>query len=462
MKTRFAPSPTGNLHIGGVRTALFSWLYAKKHGGKFVLRIEDTDQERSKPEYTQAITEGLSWLGIDWDEEPTHQSSRIEHYQKIAQQLIDKNQAYKCYCSKERIEALREQQLKNKQKPKYDGHCRNKTLHDETQPHVIRFATPQLGEIHFKDLIRGEITVKNEELDDVIILRSDGIPTYNFTVVIDDHEMEITHVIRGDDHINNTPRQINIYQALGWEPPQYAHVPMILGSDGKRLSKRHQALDVLEYRKKGILPQALNNYLVRLGWSHGDQEIFSKQEMIEHFDLDHIHHAPATFNQEKLEWLNQHYIKTLEIPQLQKEINWHLAQQKIELKNGPEQKTVIEALRERATTVLELIDQMQDYYQQEINYQTQVAKEHLTPEIRPHLNQLKTKLSELKEWEEEPLKTAFKTVLKENNLKFPQLGLPLRVALIGKPHSPGIDITLKLIGREKTLERLEKAIEYIG
>ena len=308
VRTRFAPSPTGYLHIGGVRTALFSWLYARRHGGQFVLRIEDTDLERSTPESVNAILEGMTWLGLEYDEGPFYQTHRFERYNEVIQELLDKGLAYRCNCSRERLDALRDGQLQRKEKPRYDGHCRG-LLVDPDEPHVIRFRNPQEGSVVVDDRIRGKIIFGNAELDDLIIRRTDGAPTYNLTVVVDDADMGVTDVIRGDDHVNNTPRQVNILKALGKEPPRYAHVPMILGDDGSRLSKRHGAVSVLEYRNQGILPEALLNYLVRLGWSHGDQEVFSLDEMISLFDIDAVNKAASSFNTEKLLWLNQHYIK---------------------------------------------------------------------------------------------------------------------------------------------------------
>ncbi|MDH3871219.1 MAG: glutamate--tRNA ligase, partial [Gammaproteobacteria bacterium] len=307
-KTRFAPSPTGYLHVGGARTALFSWLHARKHGGRFVLRIEDTDLERSTVESVNAILEGVTWLGLEYDEGPFYQTQRFDRYNEVIQRLIDKDLAYYCECPKERLELLREQQMQRKEKPRYDGHCRARQV-DPTKPHVVRFRNPPEGSVIVDDLVRGKVAFRNDELDDLIIRRTDGSPTYNLTVVVDDADMGITHVIRGDDHLNNTPRQINILEALGKTPPRYAHVPMILGDDGSRLSKRHGAVSVMEYRNQGMLPEALLNYLVRLGWSHGDQEIFSLDDMIELFDIEKVNRAASTFNTDKLLWLNQHYIK---------------------------------------------------------------------------------------------------------------------------------------------------------
>ncbi|MGB1581667.1 MAG: glutamate--tRNA ligase, partial [Nevskiales bacterium] len=311
LTTRFAPSPTGYLHVGGARTALYSWLYARHHGGRFVLRIEDTDRERSTPESIQAILDGMAWLGLDSDAEPVYQTQRFDRYAEVMQKLLDEGKAYRCYCTREEIDEMREQAMARKEKPRYDGRCRDRSEPREGVEPVIRFKNPTEGEVVINDLVRGEIRIRNTELDDLIIARSDGTPTYNFVVVVDDADMGITHVIRGDDHINNTPRQINILEAIGAEPPAYAHLPMILGSDGKRLSKRHGAVSVLAYRDEGYLPQALLNYLLRLGWSHGDQEVFSREEMIELFDLKAVQKAAASFDPDKLNWLNQQHMMSL-------------------------------------------------------------------------------------------------------------------------------------------------------
>jgi len=338
MKSRFAPSPTGFLHIGGARTALFAWLWAKKNKSNFVLRIEDTDRERSTQASVEAILDGLEWLGLDYDEGPFYQSDRFGRYNEVIQELLSSGQAYYCDCSKERLESMRETQIENKEKPKYDGCCREKSL----ESGVVRFRNPDDGSVIFNDFVKGEVNISNSELDDLIISRSDGTPTYNLTVVVDDHDMQIECVIRGDDHINNTPKQINLYEALGWSVPKFAHVPMILGSDGSRLSKRHGALNLLSYREEGFLPDALLNYLVRLGWSHGDQEIFSIDEMIELFELKNINNSPASFNQEKLEWINQNYIKTCALSELIKHLNWHLDHLEVNLDDGPKIDELVE------------------------------------------------------------------------------------------------------------------------
>jgi glutamyl-tRNA synthetase len=336
IRTRFAPSPTGYLHIGGARTALFSWLYARKHGGKFILRIEDTDLERSSQESVNAILEGMTWLGLEYDEGPFYQTHRFDRYKEVIQQLLNQGDAYYCYCSKEELEQLRNEQMANKEKPRYNGKCRQESYFVEGQEPVIRFKNPEDGAVTIKDLVKGDIVVANKELDDLIIARSDGTPTYNLTVVVDDMDMGVTHVIRGDDHINNTPRQMNILKALSANVPEYAHLPMILGSDGARLSKRHGAVSVMQYRDDGFLPEALLNYLVRLGWSHGDQEIFSLDEMVEFFDLEQVNVSASSFNREKLVWLNHHYIMTSDPAHVARHLSWHIGQKEIDPTDGPD------------------------------------------------------------------------------------------------------------------------------
>ena len=374
VRTRFAPSPTGYLHIGGARTALFSWLYARKNAGTFILRIEDTDRERSTQASVDAILEGMAWLELNYDEGPFYQTQRFHRYAEVIQQLLDSGHAYRCYCSKDELEQMREQQMARKEKPRYDGYWRerqHKTPPAGVEP-VIRFKNPQAGVVEFDDMVRGKITVSNAELDDLMIARSDGTPTYNFTVVVDDIDMNVTHVIRGDDHINNTPRQINIMQALGFTPPRYAHVPMILGADGQRLSKRHGAVSVMQYRDEGYLPEALLNYLVRLGWSHGDQEIFSRAEMVEYFNLESINRAPAAFSPEKLLWLNQHYLKTLPVETIEQQLIWHLQQQQLDITNGPAIADVINAQRERAKTLVEMVA-ISRYFYEDVNHYDEAA-----------------------------------------------------------------------------------------
>jgi glutamyl-tRNA synthetase len=457
IRTRFAPSPTGFLHIGSARTALFSWLYAKKHQGVFILRIEDTDLERSTEEAVTAIFEGLKWMEIDYDEGPFFQTKRMDRYQEVISQLLKEGKAYRCYCSKERLEKLREDQLANKQKPRYDGHCRNLGHRDESKPYVVRFKNPTSGSVSFEDQIRGVITFQNSELDDLIITRSDGTPTYNFTVVVDDWDMNITHVIRGDDHINNTPRQINILKALGAQLPIYAHVPMILGSDGKKLSKRHGAISVLQYQIDGYLPEALLNYLVRLGWSYGDQEIFSKSEMIEKFSLASISRSPAIFNGEKLLWLNQHYLKSLDPGVYVPQLAWQLDQLSVSY-DTEKLPAVILALRERVKTLKEMADKSRYFFEEFTEYDEKAKKE-LTPDNLKILEHLNNQLKQISQWENENIHQCLVKVSEDLELKLGKVAQPLRAALMGTTTSPPIDVTVELLGKEKTLKRIARALK---
>jgi glutamyl-tRNA synthetase len=459
MRTRFAPSPTGFLHIGGARTALFAWLHARRHHGQFILRIEDTDTERSEKRFVDGIIDGINWLGLDYDEGPIYQMDRMERYHSVIAQLLQENKAYRCYCSKERLENLREQQMANKHKPRYDGHCRDlQTVHDD-KPYVIRFKNPEQGSVCFNDLVRGQIEVQNAELDDLIIQRTDGTPTYNFCVVIDDWDMNITTVIRGDDHINNTPRQINIFQALGVTPPQFAHVPMILGSDGKRLSKRHGAMSVTEYRDKGYLPEALLNYLVRLGWSHGDQEIFSMQEMKSLFDIADVNRAPAAFNEEKLIWLNQHYLKTENPNYLAGLLTHYLS---VDTTQEPRLIDVVNALRERCKTLVELAEKAACFYQPVNSYDENAARQFLTKESSALLISVRDQLASLVDWSTEKIHEIVQQTLQQFAIKMPKLAQPLRVALTGNTQSPSIDVTLYLMGQARVLHDIDKALAFIA
>lgn len=453
IRTRFAPSPTGYLHVGGARTALFSWLLARKNKGVFILRIEDTDLERSTPESVQAILDGMDWLGLHYDEGPFYQTKRFDRYHQILEELLVAGKAYRCYCSKERLEELRFNQLANREKPRYDGLCRDLKNADTTQPHVIRFKNPLEGEVVFEDAVHGHTVFKNNELDDLIIARSDSSPTYNFTVVVDDMDMKITHVIRGDDHINNTPRQINILQALGVTPPKYSHVPMILGEDGKRLSKRHGAVSVMQYRDEGYLPQALLNYLVRLGWSHGDQEIFSLTEMSELFDIHNVNKAPAAFNHSKLIWLNQHYLKTLPIQDLVPHVLWHMQHLGIDINQGPDINDVISIQRERAKTLVEIAEKSRFFYQ-DISVSDELNKQYLTSEIIPVLKNLHQALQDLDDWNDETLHQLLNDVATNSGLKLGNLAQPVRVLLTGGTVSPPLNNTIRVLGKTKTLERV--------
>lgn len=461
-RTRFAPSPTGYLHIGGARTALFSWLFARKHGGKFVLRIEDTDLERSSAESVDAILEGMTWLGLEYDEGPFFQTDRFERYREVIEQLLSAGKAYHCYCTKAELDTLREEQMARGLKPRYDGKHRNHEgpPREGVEP-VVRFKNPLDGEVVVDDMIRGRIIISNDELDDLIIARSDGSPTYNFTVVVDDLDMGISHVIRGDDHINNTPRQINILRALGAEPPRYAHVPMILGDDGKRLSKRHGAMSVMDYRKAGFLPEAVLNYLVRLGWSHGDQEVFSLDEMVSLFDLESVNRAASTFNTEKLLWLNHQYIMNSDPAHVARHLSWHFGERGIDPSLGPDPALLVCAQRERSRTLVEMIDKSEYFYADFATYDDKAARKNLTASAQPVLQELRDRLAVVSAWDAESIHDIVKGVAERLDLKLGKVAQPLRVAVVGGPISPSIDETLVLLGRERSLARMDRAIAHI-
>ena len=461
VRTRFAPSPTGYLHVGGARTALFSWLYARKHGGSFVLRIEDTDLERSTAESVNAILEGMTWLGLEYDEGPFFQTKRFRRYAEVIQELMDRGLAYRCDCSKERIDDLREEALKLKQKPRYDGHCRDRNISAD-QPHVIRFRNPDAGLVVINDMVHGRIAIDNGQLDDLVIQRPDGSPTYNLTVVVDDMDMGITQVIRGDDHINNTPRQINILRALGQEPPQYAHLPMILGEDGSRLSKRHGAVSVIQYRDNGYLPEALLNHLVRLGWSHGDQEIFSLDEMIELFDLDQVNRASSAFNNEKLAWFNQHYIKASEPGRIAHLLSPQMGRLGIDPAQGPDLVDVVRAQQERAKSLVEMAEISAFFYKEFDEFEPNAAKKHLRPVALEPLQRMREALASQQDWSPAALHQAVTDVSESLELKMGKVAQPLRVAVVGRAASPGIDVTLHLVGREACLRRIDRALDYIN
>ncbi len=461
VRTRFAPSPTGYLHVGGARTALFSYLFARHYGGDFILRIEDTDLERSTEESVQVILEGMSWLGMDCDEGPFYQSKRFDRYLAVANELLESGSAYKCFCSKERLDALREKQKASNQKVGYDGCCRNSDNSDKTGPYVVRFKTPQEGEVTFTDLVRGPITVSNAQLDDLILVRSDGTPTYNFTVVVDDADMNITHVIRGDDHINNTHRQINLFEALNYDVPYFAHVPMILGHDGKRLSKRHGAVSVMQYRDDGILPQALLNYLVRLGWSHGDQEIFSMNEMVALFDFDSVNKSSATFNLQKLHSINKHYMGSVSRGQLVSELERLFALRGIDLSAGPELTDLISMQCERCETLVEVVEKSLYFYQDFQSFEEKAARKNLKSEAEPVLLDLLQRFSAQAEWLADPLHKIILAVAEQRELKLGKVAQSLRVALTGGAISPPLDQTLYHLGRDRVLKRLQQAIDFI-
>jgi len=459
--TRFAPSPTGHLHIGGARTALFSWLHARRMGGRFILRIEDTDRERSTDEYVQAILEGMAWLGLEHDAGPYYQTRRFDRYGEVIARMLAAGSAYHCYCSRERLDALRAEQMAAKEKPRYDGLCRDRRdPPPEGVSPVVRFRNPVDGQVVFEDLVRGSIAFENAELDDLIIARSDGTPTYNFTVVVDDADMGVTHVIRGDDHINNTPRQMNLLRSLGVTPPAYAHVPMILGADGQRLSKRHGAVSVLQYRDEGFLPEALLNYLVRLGWSHGDQEVFSRTEMIALFDLGAVHRAPSTFNPDKLLWLNQHHLKTADPAYVAGHLRPHLAQLGVDPDAGPDLAGVVCALRERSKTLVEMAEGARFFFADPVAYDEKAVVKHLGEEGRGALRAAQAALTELTEWTTEAIHAVIESVAAAGGWKMGQIAQPLRVAVSGTSVSPPIDQTLQLLGRDASLGRIEAALRH--
>jgi glutamyl-tRNA synthetase len=463
VRTRFAPSPTGYLHIGGARTALYSWLHARKHGGQFILRIEDTDRERSTQESVDAIIEGMDWLGLDYDEGPIFQTDRFDRYAEVIQQLIDQGDAYHCYCTRDELDEMRETQRANKEKPRYNGKCRDRKDVPEGMESVIRFKNPQTGDVVIDDMIKGEIVINNRELDDLIIARSDGTPTYNLTVVVDDLDMGITHVIRGDDHINNTPRQINMIKALGKDVPRFAHAPMILGDDGKRLSKRHGAVGVMQYRDDGYFPQATLNYLLRLGWSHEDQEIFSREEMIELFKVENVNGAASTFNTKKLIWVNEQYIKTLPADEIAEHLQWHLDDQGLTIVEGddfPALNDVIEAHRDRAKTLKELASGITYYYQDFTQYDENATKKHFKTATPAILQNLLDKFSQIEEWTAENIEAQIKNTCEELELGMGKVGPALRVAVTGTAMSPSLDVTLGLVGKKRSLERLAKAVEF--
>ena len=463
VRTRFAPSPTGYLHIGGVRTALFSWLYARKQGGKFILRIEDTDQERSTDASVQAILEGMEWLGLDHDEGPFFQMQRIERYRQVIAELLAAGKAYHCYCSKERLDVLRNEQMARKEKPRYDGQCRHFTSPPHTDvPPVVRFKNPQQGQVIVKDAIKGTIFFDNQELDDLIIARPGGTPTYNLSVVVDDWDMRITHVIRGDDHLNNTPRQMNILEALGATLPLYAHVPMILGSDKQRLSKRHGAVSVMSYKEAGYLPEALLNYLVRLGWSHGDQEIFSRDEMIRLFKIEDVNGAPSVFNPEKLLWLNQHYIKTRVPESIVHDVQFQCKQEGIDATQGPPLVEVIKAQAERCKTLKEMAINSRYFFTPHVELDEKAVQKHLKTTLLKPLEDLRDRLETLTPWQPESIHAMIETVAQTYQLKLGQLAQPLRIAVTGSTVSPPIDKTVYLIGQKRTIERIQHILTQVG
>lgn len=459
VRTRFAPSPTGYLHVGGARTALFSWAFARHFGGTFVLRIEDTDLERSTPEAVQAILDGMNWLGLQHDEGPFYQMKRMDRYREVLAKMLADGTAYHCYCSPEEVEAMRERQRAAGEKPRYDGTWRPEagrtlpTVPADRKP-VIRFKNPLDGEVTWNDVVKGPITIANRELDDLVIARPDGTPTYNFCVAVDDSDMQITHVIRGDDHVNNTPRQINILNALGAPLPFYGHVPMILGTDGQKLSKRRDAVSVMDYLDKGFLPEALLNYLARLGWSHGDEEVFSMEQMISWFDLTHLSSSAAQFNPEKLAWLNNHYIKAADNHRLADLIRADMEKADAEFAGAPALDGVVALLKERTNTTLELAQAAMLFYRQPMP-DAALVTQHITDAIRPALQEFTVACATV-EWNKAAISVMMKETLAKHSLKMPQLAMPLRLLLTGQLQTPSIDAVIDLFGREVVLARLGK------
>ncbi|CAG0964446.1 glutamyl-tRNA synthetase [Methylophilaceae bacterium] len=462
VRTRFAPSPTGFLHIGGARTALFAWAYARKHHGSFVLRIEDTDLARSTPEAVQAILDGMTWLGLNWDEGPYYQMQRMDKYRQVIQQMLDEGSAYYCYCTKDELDVMRERQMQAGLKPRYDGRWRpepGKILPEKPDdiPPVVRFKNPDSGTVAWDDLVKGRIEISNEELDDLVIARADGTPTYNFCVVVDDWEMNITHVIRGDDHVNNTPRQINMLKALRATIPQYAHLSMILGDDGQKLSKRHGAVSVMQYHEDGYLPEATLNYLARLGWSHGDDEVFDMTQFCQWFDLDHITPSAAQFNTEKLKWLNAHYIKQADLGALADDIRQRLMKSGVTVNDQPDLEAVIGLYRERVHTLNELADSIAYFYRKP-GMDSAAWEKHVTPEIVPVLQGMAEQLASIS-WSAEAIHAVIDHTVQSHALKFPKVAMPLRVLITGGAQSPSIDAVMALLGQKEVLARIADGLE---
>jgi len=460
--TRFAPSPTGMLHVGGVRTALFSWLYARRHRGTFILRVEDTDRERSTAEAIQVILEGMKWLELEADEGPYFQTARFNRYEAVLAEMLASGHAYRCYCTKDELEAMRNEQLARKEKPRYDGRCRSGNNVREGVAPVIRFKNPLSGDVVVDDLIHGAVVFRNEELDDLIIARSDGSPTYNFCVVVDDMDMGVTHVIRGDDHLNNTPRQMNMLVALGAKIPKYAHLPMILGADGAKLSKRHGAVSVLQYQEEGYLPGALLNYLVRLGWSHGDQEVFTREEMIAAFDFEHVGKAASAFNPEKLLWLNQQHIMRAPVEIVANALREHLHRLGVECSDRLLLEGVVTVQKERAKTIKEMAINSLFFFREFSEFDEKAAKKILTKESSPLLAAVSDQISKMDPWTSEAIHAGIVELAARHNVALGKVAQPVRVAVSGGSVSPPIDATLMLLGKEKVLQRLARAISFIG
>jgi glutamyl-tRNA synthetase len=458
VRTRFAPSPTGFLHIGGLRTALFCWLYARRHGGQFVLRIEDTDLERSTGEAIQQILDGLDWAGLDYDEGPFYQTKRFDRYRDVIEELLAGGKAYRCYCSKEELEKMRAQQTARGEKPRYDGRWRERTDSVPGIAPVIRFKNPLEGEVIVDDVVHGPVVFQNSELDDLIIARSDGTPTYNFCVVVDDMDMQITHVIRGDDHLNNTPRQLNMLLALGHRPPIYAHLPMILGPDGTKLSKRHGAVSVLQYRDEGFLPEAVLNYLVRLGWSHGDQEFFTIEEMVRLFDISDVNKSASAFNVEKLAWLNQQHMMRGSAARIVPVLRWQLEREGIQAADEAQLEKIIVSQRERAKTVREMAVNSVFFFKAPAAYDEKAVRKHATTDVMPLLAEASQALAQLPDWAAPAIHEAIAGLAAAKGVSLGKLAQPIRLAVCGGTVSPPIDATLAILGRGESLSRLARAL----
>ncbi len=457
VRTRFAPSPTGFLHIGGLRTALFCWLYARRHAGRFVLRIEDTDLERSTAEAIQQILDGLEWAGLDHEEGPFYQTKRFDRYKEVIEELLAAGKAYRCYCTKEELEHMRAQQVARGEKPRYDGRWREPSDAPPGAPFVVRFKNPLTGEVVVDDVVHGRVVFQNSELDDLIIARSDGTPTYNFCVVVDDMDMQITHVIRGDDHLNNTPRQLNMLLALGHRPPVYAHLPMILGADGAKLSKRHGAVSVLQYRDEGFLPEAVLNYLVRLGWSHGDQEIFTIEEMIRLFDIADVNKSASAFNVDKLNWLNQQHMMRAAPARIVPVLRWHLDREGVQAGNDAQLEQIVLSQRERAKTVREMALNSVFFFRAPAAYDDKAVRKHVTAEIVGLLDEVSGVLGQLTSWSAPAIHDVVNGFAAAKGISLGKLAQPIRLAVCGGTVSPPIDSTLAILGKDESLSRLHKA-----
>jgi glutamyl-tRNA synthetase len=458
VRTRFAPSPTGFLHIGGLRTALFCWLYARRHSGQFVLRIEDTDLERSTEAAIQQILDGMEWAGLIQDEGPYFQTKRFERYKEVIEEMLAEGTAYRCYCTREELEQMRAQQTARGEKPRYDGRWRERTDSLPGVPAVVRFKNPLTGEVVVDDVVHGRVVFQNSELDDLIIARSDGTPTYNFCVVVDDMDMQLTHVIRGDDHLNNTPRQLNMLLALGAKPPVYAHLPMILGPDGTKLSKRHGAVSVLQYRDEGFLPEAVLNYLARLGWSHGDQEIFTIEEMVRLFDIADVNKSASAFNVEKLAWLNQQHMMRVPAARIVPVLRWQLEREGIQGDDDAQLEQIVVAQRERAKTVREMALNSVFFFRAPAAYDEKAVRKHVTPEVPALLAEVAGALERLEDWAPTAIHEVINGVASARGMALGKIAQPIRIAVCGGTVSPPIDVTLSILGEDESISRLTRAL----